>query len=248
MDNFEKTKNMLRGQKQNKGKSEEELDLLTKEKIEKDEILGSLTFCLETEREFASNLLGKYLAESAIESFTDRDTLRQLIDLEIIVERIKALLNIEYDKANKAIPLQMLDQLTSLNSQVMDLKERLGLTQKKEDKNDTVKVIEDLKERFHKWINKPDNRSNYECQCPGCGEIILIRRRLDKITDEVLEHPWFRDDGVLFNRQIFVDLELSKISIDQAARYLNVSQDYILWIKKTYPLNEDKQEETEDEE
>ena len=248
MDNFEKIKNMLRGQKQNKGKSEEELDLLTKEKIEKDEILGSLTFCLETERDFASNLLGKYLTESAIESFTDRDTLRQLIDLEIIVERIKALLNIEYDKANKAIPLQMLDQLTSLNNQIMDLKERLGLTQKKEDKNDTVKVIDNMLIRFHKWVNKPENRSNYEFQCPKCSEIFLVRRRLDKEKDEVKGHPWFIDGGILFNKAIFEDLDLGKISEDQAARYLNATLDYIKWIRQNYPLNQDKNEEVENEE
>jgi hypothetical protein len=247
MDNIEKEAKRLSHLTQFSDKPKEELLILAKESLEKKEILGSLTFCLETEKEFASNLLGKYLAESAIESFTDRDTLRQLIDLEIIVERIKTLLNVEYDKANKAIPLQMLDQLTSLNSQIMDLKERLGLTQKKEDKNDTVKVIDNMLERFHKWANKPENRSNFEFQCPKCSEIFLLRRELDKEKDKIIEHPWFIDGGILFNKQIFVDLDLGKISEDQAARYLNATLDYIKWIRQNYPLNQDKEQDQEKE-
>ena len=202
---------------------------------------------LEEEKEFASNLLKKYLAESTIESFTDRDTLRQVIDLEIVIERIKSLLNVEYEKANKAIPIQMVDQLTSLNNQVIDLKERLGLTQEKDKKNDTVKVIDDLLERFHKWVNKPENRSNYEFQCPKCAELFLIRRRLDKDKDEVKNHPWFIDGGILFNKQIFIDLDLGKISEDQAARFLNATLDYIKWIRQNYPLNQDKDQNQEDE-
>jgi hypothetical protein len=248
MDNLEREIKIISTQKQNKDKSPEEILSIAKSNLERREILGSLTFCLEEEKEFASTLLNKYLLESTIESFTDRDTLRQLIDLEIIVERIKTLLNVEYEKSNRAIPLQMLEQLTSLNNQIMDLKERLGLTQKKEDKNDTVKVIDNMLERFHKWVNKPENRSNYEFQCPKCAEIFLVRRRLDKEKDEIKANPWFIDGGVLFNKQIFIDLELGKISEDQAARYLNATLDYIKWIRQNYPLNQDKNEETESEE
>jgi len=226
---------------QYKDKNKEERLILAKESIERDEILGSLSFCLDEEKGFANNLLKRYLVESTIESFTDKDTLRQLIDLEIILERLKSLLNVDYDKANKAIPMQYLEQLTSLNKQVMDLKESLGLTQEKEDKKDTVKVLDDLTQRFHKWINKPDNRSNFEFQCPKCGETYLIRRRLDKEKDEVKDHPWFIDGGILFNKQIFIDLELGKISEDQAARYLNATLDYIHWIKVNYPLSQDKE-------
>ena len=248
MNNIDKEVNKIKNLKQNQGKTQEELSSLAKDNLEKQEILSSLTFCLEEEKEFASNLLKKYLAESTIESFTDRDTLRQLIDLEIIVERIKNYINKETEKANPVPPVHFIEQLQNLNKQIMDFKEALGLTQKKEDKKDTVKVIDNILERFHKWVNKPENRSNYEFQCPKCEEIFLIRRRLDKITDEVKEHPWFIDGGILFNKQIFVDLDLGKISEDQVARYTNTTLDYIKWIRQNYPLNQDKNEEIENEE
>jgi hypothetical protein len=75
---------------------------------------------------------------------------------------------------------------------------------------------------------------------------MLIRRRLDKEKDEVVSHPWFIDGGILFNKQLFIDLELKKISIDQAARYLNASQDYIQWIQLNYPIDKDKSEVEEE--
>lgn len=248
MDSLEKIRKNINNLPQYKDKTSEEKDIISKEIFEKQEILNSLTFCLDEEKDFASNLLEKYLAESSMESFSDKDTLRQLIDLEIILERIKTLLNTEYKKANAAIPLQMLEQLTSLNNQVMDLKESLGLSQKKDEKKDTVKVIDNMLERFHKWINKPENRSNYEFQCPKCAEIFILRQRLDKISDEVREHPWFIEGGILFNKEIFKDLDLGKISEDQVVRYLNVTLDYVKWIKQNYPLNKDQQQETKDEE
>jgi len=247
MDELEKLITRLMSLKQNKGKTREDIEPQAKEILERKEILGSLSFCLEEEKKFAANLLEKYLAESAIESFTDKDTLRQLIDLEIVVERIKKLLNIEYEKANKAIPEDMLKHLISFNSQIIEMKESLGLTQRKDEKNDTVKTIENLLERFHKHINKPENRSNYEFQCPNCLEMFLIRRRLDKEKDEVVGHPWFIEGGVLFNKAIFEDLEAGKISEDQVIRYLNATSDYIKWIKQNYPLNEDKMEEDNEE-
>jgi len=247
MSNFESIKKRIKNLKQNKDKPEEEINILAKEQFEREEILGSLTFCVnDDERKFASELLQQYLKEGSIETTVDKDTLRQLIDLEIVIERVKLLLNIEYQKVNRAIPLQMLDQMASLNDQIMSLKERLGLVQKKGEKKDSSHVIEDLKERFHKWINRPENRSNFEVACSSCGEIMLIRRRLDKEKDEVVSHPWFIDGGILFNKQIFIDLELKKISIDQAARYLNASQDYIQWIQLNYPIDKDKSEVEEE--
>jgi hypothetical protein len=114
---------------------------------------------------------------------------------------------------------------------------------KKDNKTDVDKVINNLLERFHKWANKTENRGLFEFQCPKCEEIFLIRRRLDKEKDEIKVHPWFIEGGILFNKEIFIDLDLGKISEDQAARYLNATLDYIKWIRLNYPLNQDKTEE-----
>jgi hypothetical protein len=237
----------LKNLPQYKNKTDEELEKIAQEQLEQEGIIGSLTFCIDDEEErFAKNLLQNYLAQSSFESFSERQTLCQLIDQELLAKRIKSNLKKEYDKDTHAVPLEQVEQLDAVVDRIEKLKEKLGLSQKKDEKNDASKIINNLLERFHKHANKPENKSNYEFQCPKCLEIFLIRQRLDKITDEVKEHPWFIKDGVLFNREIFIDLELGKISIDQVARYLNATQDYIIWIKNNYKINEDIEEKEDD--
>ena len=134
MDNLEREIKKIRNLKQNQGKSEEELQILAKEKLEKQDILGSLTFALPEELNWAKNLLENYLKESSLISTAEKDTLKQLIDLEILLERIKKHLGTEYSKANPTIPVQMVGELNKLNELILNLKDRLGLTQKEEQK------------------------------------------------------------------------------------------------------------------
>jgi len=252
MDSLDKEKKRLKNLKQNANKTNEELEILAKEKLNEDNVIKNLAFCVETdkgeEKEFALDLYRRYTLESSIENEADKDTLVQLIDQELLAARIKKMLKDQYSTANPTQSLDMVDQLDKVIDRIGELKEQLGLSQSKDEKNDVSKIIRDLTDRFHKWINKPENRSNYEFQCPKCMEIFLIRKRLDKISDEVKTHPWFLDGGILFNKAIFEDLELGKISEDQAARFLNATVDYVRWIKKTYPLNQDKEEELEENE
>jgi len=252
MDSLDKEIRRLKNLKQNANKTNEELEILAKEKLNEDNVIKNLAFCVETdkgeEKEFALDLYRRYTLESSIENEADKDTLVQLIDQELLAARIKRMLKDQYSTANPTQSLDMVDQLDKVIDRIGELKEQLGLSQSKDEKNDTVKVINSILERFHKWVNRPENRSNYEFQCPKCMEIFLVRRRLDKISDEVKEHPWFIDGGILFNKAIFEDLELGKISEDQAARFLNATLDYIHWIRINYPLNQDKKEiEIEDE-
>jgi hypothetical protein len=93
LDNLERIKKQIKNLKQNKDLTNEELEVKVKEQITKQEILASLAFCIDDkEREFASDLLHKYLSESSLESTAEKDTLRQLIDIEVLLERINLLL------------------------------------------------------------------------------------------------------------------------------------------------------------
>jgi len=88
---------------QNKNKSIEELTALAKEELNKKEIIND-SFCATPEEEkFAKNLLKKYLSQGSIESESDKETLRQLIDQELIAARFKTLLKAQYSTANPGI-------------------------------------------------------------------------------------------------------------------------------------------------
>lgn len=125
----------LKNLPQYKNKSEEELDVIARARLAKDSIIDSLAFCKEDEKEFASELLENYLSESSITSFSDKQLLSQLIDIEVLMARIKKELKNEYDKANPSIPLHMSEELRELTEQSYTLKERLGLTKDKESQN-----------------------------------------------------------------------------------------------------------------
>jgi hypothetical protein len=86
---LEKYKNQLRNMQQYKNLTEEELTSVVQQKIEEKEIVDNLTFCVnDEEKKFAQDLLDRYLGQCSFENESDKDTLKQLIDLEILVERV----------------------------------------------------------------------------------------------------------------------------------------------------------------
>ena len=122
MSKLDEAANKIRNLTQNRGKSEEELRQTAAKGLEKKEILNSLTFCLPDEKKYAIGLLNKYLDESTLESASEKDTLCHLIDLEVLLERIKKQLNTEYGKVNPTIPIPFIQQVTELINQIMELK------------------------------------------------------------------------------------------------------------------------------
>jgi len=241
MDNIELKVKKLKNLKNYQGLSDAELQQKAKELIFRDEILNSLTFCTEDkDKELAIRLLESYLSKIALENIKDVELLRQLLDLELVTDQLKRFIKQGQVDHKGSVDGRTMESLRDNSTLILQYKEKLGLLTDVKEENDAVKIIEKLKDRFHKWINQPENRSNYELTCPTCNENILIRRRLDKEKDEVKQHPWFRDGNILFNKQIFKDYNDHKITIEQAARYLDCSPDYITWINKQYPLSEDE--------
>ena len=245
--NLEKRKNQLRNMKQNQKLTETELTSLAQSKIDEETIVNNLSFCIDdAERKYATELLNRYLSQSSFENESDKELLKQLLDQHLLAERFKSIMKTDYAKSNPAQSTYLVESLDKVVDRIVKLQEKLGLVRKDNGANDVSQVIRSLTDRFHKWINRPENRSNYECQCPECKTLILIRRRLDKEKDQVIEHPWYIDGGVTFNKEIFKDYDLGKISKDQVARYHHFTLDYVDWIKVNYPINQDKESSNDD--
>lgn len=240
MDSLERIKKQLRNLKQNRELSEEELQVKAQEQLERQEILNNLTFCIDDkEKDFAANLLNSYLAESAIESFSDKDTLRQLIDLEVVLERIKSFLNTEYAKSNPAIPTQMLDQLQELNNQALKLKESLGLLNKTEEKADFVEILETLKKKALQYYK--EHAGCNVVRCPYCQNLFQLLMNTKDL--EVKKLPWFKGT-ILYNKKLFDLYHNKKVNEDEVAEILGVSKFYVNYIYETVYLKEiDKEKE-----
>jgi len=220
---IEKIKNKLKNLPQYKNISEEELTKKAKEKFEKDDMLSKLTFCRDDEeRKFASTLLESYLGECSFENSAERDTLRQLIDLEILVERIKSVLKTEYDKANPSIPLQMVEQLTNLNGQILELKEKLGLSRTDKENVDFIKLWDSLKKKALKFYE--ENKGCNTFKCPYCQN--LFHLLYDKRDYKEIKAIWFRGTH-LYNERLMKLYHVGKITEDEVAEVLGVSKFYV---------------------
>ena len=232
MDNLEREIKIVSSQKQNKGKSLEECTSIAKENLERREILNSLTGCLPSELEWAKGLLENYLAESSLSSYAEKDTLRQLIYLEVILERVKVYINKETEKANPVPPIQMLEQLQYLNKQIIEIKTILGLTQKEDQKT----VLDEWNKLKTKALNYyKENAGCNVVKCPECKKLFMILKDMKSCVETKL--PWFKKT-ILYNQKLYELYDQKKLTAEEMALIFGVSVDYITYIYETEYKND----------
>jgi len=236
MDSLQREIKKLKNLKQYRGKSKEELASLAKANLEKQDIIGSLTFCInDEEKKFASNLLEKYLEDSSLEKTAEKDTLRILIDNSVLIERIKQTLNTEYNKSNPYIPHQMLDQLQNLNKQNLELKDKLGLTSTEKEK-DFIDYWNQLYEKALAYYK--ENAGCNIARCPYCQKLFYILKNMKEHHTEKI--PMFKKT-MLYNKKLFELYEQKRITKEEITNILGVSEDYISYIYSNIYENEKKQ-------
>jgi uncharacterized C2H2 Zn-finger protein len=221
----------LRNLPQYKNKSEEELEAIAKTRLAKESIIDDLAFCKDDERDFAAELLEEYLAESSITSFSDKQLLSQLIDIEVLMARIKKELKKEYEKANATIPLHMSEELRNLTEQAYTLKERLGLTKDKEEQN-TVEEWEKLKAKALAYYK--ESAGCNVARCPYCQNLFMILKDMRGHITEKL--PIFKKT-LLYNKRLFELYEKNVLTKDDLTTILGVGSDYVdLIFEKVYQV------------
>lgn len=240
MTDKEKLIKRLRGLKQNKNLSDSEIEQLVNRRLEEEELREAFYGLTNEEIEKGVKLYFKYLADNSFESLAEKSTLINIIYKEILKMRMQEFIKKESENKDGAVPISMSEKIMEMDTQILSEKTKLGMLKDKTNSLGGADVIEDLKARFKTWINKPENRSEYECQCHNCGQVLLIRRRIDKEKDLVKEHPWYINGGTFFNKEIFKDYINKKITKQQVCRYLDCAEDYLEWILKNYPMEDDK--------
>ena len=235
---YEKVKSL----KQNLDKSKDEIvakiikDLEVKQaeglegtSVTKDDLdklnLDSL-FTLELEKKSARQLAKKYLTEYALESTSDRNTLVQLIFLEIIHVRLQTSINSTYEKS-QVVPMQMLDTVHKNLTQISILKDKLGLSRDKAQnaQKDSIEIIDTLKKKFK--VYREQNQASRTLVCPHCGQMCLLKIKTDKY--ESMKHPFFRD-RILGNIHLVKLYKEGTITKSDVAEILGTSEDYTDWL------------------
>ena len=205
-----------------------------KEIDNKDEDIDiSSMFTDKNERKLAKELLNKYLKDYVIETISDKNTLIQLVYLEILhTYRLQTLINSTY-KDTLAIPLQLVDTLHKNINQITMLKEKLGLSKgkKEEAQSEPFKALQLLKKKFKQW--RENNQGSRTIICPHCAKLILLKIRTD--AWEAIGHPFFKD-RILGNEHLIRLYKEGTIKKEDVAKVLCVSDDYIDWLCKRWKV------------
>jgi len=253
-ENIEKLYKKLRHLVQYKEKSDSELYKIAAEKLsvendkedegESEEVGDEVAdvenmFIDREEKKEARSLLKKYLNHYSFEHISEKNTVKQLVFLEVFHNRLQRELN-TYHKEAQPAPPKTVESLHANLNQISALKNQLGIRKDKEkhSQSDAYIALETLKKKFKKW--REENQGSRTLSCPHCGKLIMLRIRTD--IWEAQRHPFFVD-RFLANKHLMTLLKEAKISKLDVARVLDVSVDYVDWLlDKIFPKSFRKEE------
>jgi len=215
---IEKEFKRLKNLKQNKDKSEQELQKLyidAQINVAKKQIKVDDRFLDVKEQAVALELFEHYVRTYDFEKFTDLCTLQSLIYEEILLRRIQNHINKTFQKnTDTYLGKRERETLTETEKRIEELKIKLGIDKEDVDINE-LSAHQLLEQRFEKHINA--NKHEFTTVCENCKKLLLLRKRVKDF--DCIEHPWFAGRW-FFNYQIMLDVKEGRITKEQAWRYL----------------------------
>ena len=229
----------LKNLPQYSGKSDEEMDVIAEEELQKKEIVENTFEATPEEEAFVKELLKKYMSQGSIETESDKLTLQQLVCQELIAERFKHLLKIQYSAANPAQDLEIVEQLDKVVKRITELKIELGLSQKDRQSATWLAEWDKLKRKALNYYET--HKGCNVVKCPYCSKIFYLLLKTENLTAETCE--WFRGTD-LYNKKLMEMVAENKIARQEAADVLGVN---ILYVDKIYEkiYLKDKSKESE---
>lgn len=220
--NLEKRIQKYTNMKQNQGKSKEEIAALAQQSIDEENLVNGLSFCIGEEKEFATELLNKYLSQSSFENESDKQILKQLIDQHLLAERFKKIMNTEYVKANPIQSVDMVEQLDKIVDRIVKLQEKLGLTTKDKQQNTWITHWKQLEKKCLNYYNS--HAGETYTRCPKCN---ASYRLLMKASDKEKFPATFFQGTKVYNKKLFSLYHDKKLTAFDLAEILGVSIQYI---------------------
>ena len=190
----------------------------------------------------ARELLDKYLTDYSIETISDKNTLQEVIYLEVIQARLQAKMNEFYNADTKAVPTNVLEVIHKNSDAIIRLKNTLGLNRGKE-KREAYDVLQHLIRRADKW--RDENQGSRTLKCPKCSQFILLKIRTQ--AWEAQGHPFYKDT-MLYNKALFEKYYGQTVVVNDKfiAEVLEVSEDFPAWVKqKSRPQEETNEQPTQ---
>lgn len=213
-------------------KNKTEAEILEKaesmvDKSEKQETSDLISlFSDRVEKKIAGNLLDRYSHDYNIESVSDKNTLNEIIYLEVIQKRLQEKLNEIYQTQSKAVPSGIVDIIHKNSEAILRLKNSLGLNRTKQT-NNPYDVLQHIQKRAAKW--REENQGSRTIKCPECQKLVFLKIKTE--AWETQKHPFFKDT-VLYNEALFEKYYGKQVIVSPEfiGEVLKTSADYVLWI------------------
>lgn len=232
---IKKMKNLHPNAPENEIREQAERALIESERL-RDLDIDSM-FLDSDERQHGKSLLKKYLGDYVIETVSDRNTLRQLIYLEVLNYRLQAQLNRDYEK-DKSIGKDSLQMIHQNQDKILMIKSKLGITRDKDGDNvkDGFGYLQLIKRKYRKWLN--ENQASRTVCCPYCSKLFFLKIKMDYWIAQ--KHPFFKD-RFLGNEHLISLYKCGKLTREDVAKVFNTSLDYIdLLVTKGWGLSLDE--------
>ena len=211
-------------QKQNKDKSPEEIEQLVDKKISEEGLLTAFVGLNDEEKKKAINLYDQYVTEHSFESLAEKSTLINLVYLEMLNDRIKLFIEQEGNDKKGAIPLKMTEQLVFNTTQIMSLKEKLGMMRDADSEN-ALELMNELKEKALTYYN--EHAGETYVKCPECQNLFRLLMKIDGL--EPAKATFFRGT-TLYNQKLMELYHYKKVTLEEVAEIMGVNPKYITYI------------------
>jgi DNA-directed RNA polymerase subunit RPC12/RpoP len=195
------------------------------------------------EKRQGKNLFDEYQTKYHIQNVSDISILNELVFREILQIRYKKKVE-KYSKAktsddNAIVPPSIIKFLDENLAKVLELKKELGLLQENKG-DDAFTYVQTLKEKFAKW--REENQASREITCPYCSKIILLKIRTE--IWESMKHPYFKDK-ILYSEHLLNLYLDKKITKEDVAKILGVSDYYITWLLERWHDRKEKENKSD---
>lgn len=179
----------------------------------------------------------RYRAKHHIDKESILFLLEELVHREIIQERYKKQLKRIEKTKNKSstlkdeniVPKYVLNGMNDNLEQIINLQEKLGIFDNKEEK-DFYKLIKQLEKKFE--LHRQENADEYVIPCPFCAKEFALKIRTTNYESFIT--PFFAEGKILANKPLFELYKQGKLTKEEVAKVLGTSADYVDFLEKYF--------------
>jgi len=226
----EKLIKRLRGLKQNKNLTEEQLVKLAEEKLEEKELKKAFSGLISSEIKQAVEIYKEYLSQNLFESYAEKSKLIGMVYKKMLRQRMQKFMEDEYTKTNAkgeqvgAIPLGIAQKMLDLDSSIAEDERVLGLLKEKET-DSFSSVWNELKTKAKEYYNTHAGEIYYKC--PYC---LQLSRQIMKLDGYDIKKASFFRGTTLYNKPLLKAYHEKKLTIEEVAKILDVNHKYVTLI------------------